>query len=98
MVQLDFVSARLGLHLRWAANCQHDFLAIFHVLRGSTLNYWVRLPAGPEKAAKQSAGGARSTNARDNIFHLSLLVTNSKKILQDAFRDFQGRSPHFVTM
>ena len=27
---------------------------------GSALNHWVRLPAGPEKAAKQSAGGARS--------------------------------------
>ena len=43
-------------------------LAIFNVLRGSTLNYWVQLPAGPEKAAKQGAGGARSTNARDTPF------------------------------
>ena len=43
-------------------------LVIFHVLRGSTLNYWVRLPAGPEKAAKQSAGGARGTKRCDIEF------------------------------
>ena len=72
------------------------FIAIFHVLRGSTLNYWVRLPAGPEKAAKQSAGGARGTK-RCDIEFLDRFCHKCHRCNRDCSKKFLLGVVNFVT-
>ena len=48
--------------------CDHSVRSIFHICASGSLNHWVRLPARPKKAAKQSAGGARGTKRCDIEF------------------------------
>ena len=71
-------------------------LCTFHICASGSLNHWVRLPARPKKAAKQSAGGARGTK-RCDIEFLDRFCHKCHRCNRDCSKIFLLGVVNFVT-
>ena len=76
--------------------CDHSVRSIFHICASGSLNHWVRLPARPKKAAKQSAGGARGTK-RCDIEFLDRFCHKCHRCNRDCSKIFLLGVVNFVT-
>ena len=76
--------------------CDHSVRSIFHIRASGSLNHWVRLPARPKKAAKQSAGGARGTK-RCDIEFLDRFCHKCHRCNRDCSKIFLLGVVNFVT-